>query len=83
MPAGKALEMAVALDPALLKSWQLLVPLYKARGSNKALEAQQQVDFLKTLPAELLNAISYMAADRLLEAERLCRSFLKQNNTHI
>ena len=83
MPAGKALEMAVALDPALLKSWQLLVPLYKARGSNKALEAQQQVDFLKTLPAELLNAISYMAADRLLEAERLCRSFLKQNKTHI
>ena len=83
MPAGKALEMAVALDPALLKSWQLLVPLYKARGSNRAREAQQQVDFLKTLPAELLNAISYMAADRLLEAERLCRSFLKQNKTHI
>jgi tetratricopeptide (TPR) repeat protein len=83
MPAGKALETAVALDPALLKSWQLLVPLYKARGSNKAVDAQQQVDFLKTLPSELLNAISYMAADRLLEAERVCRGFLKQNKTHI
>ncbi|MGB2046151.1 MAG: tetratricopeptide repeat protein, partial [Porticoccaceae bacterium] len=83
MPAGKALETAVALDPALLKSWQLLVPLYKARGSNKATHAQQQVDFLKTLPSELLNAISYMAADRLLEAERVCRGFLKQNKTHI
>ena len=83
MPAGKALEIAVALDPALLKSWQLLVPLYKARASEKATEAQQQVDFLQTLPAELLTAISYMAADRLLEAEKLCRSFLMQNKTHI
>jgi predicted Zn-dependent protease len=83
LPAGKALEIAVSLDPALLKSWQLLVPLYKSRGSNKAIEAQQQVDFLQTLPSELLTAISYMAADRLLEAERLCRSFLMQNKTHI
>ena len=83
MPAGKALEAAVALDPALLKSWQLLVPLYKARGSAKAAEAQQQVDFLKTLPPELLTAISFMAADRLLEAEKLCRRFLMQNKTHV
>ncbi|MDP6198555.1 MAG: sulfotransferase, partial [Porticoccaceae bacterium] len=83
MPAGKALEQAVALDPALLKSWQLLVPLYKARGSSKVIEAQQQVDFLKTLPHELLTAISFMAADRLLEAERVCRGFLKQHKTHI
>ena len=83
MPAGKALEQAVALDPALLKSWQLLVPLYKARGSAKANEAQQQVDFLQTLPPELLTAISFMAADRLLEAEKLCRRFLMQNKTHV
>ncbi|MFT5074431.1 MAG: Tfp pilus assembly protein PilF, partial [Patiriisocius sp.] len=39
MPAGAALEAAVELDPALLKSWQLLVPLYKASGSSKARDA--------------------------------------------
>ncbi len=83
MPAGKALEAAVALDPSLLKSWQLLVPLYKASGSSKARDAQQQVDFLQTLPSELLTAISYLSADRLLEAERVCRGFLMQNKTHV
>ena len=83
MPAGAALEGAVELDPALIKSWQLLVPLYKARGSSKALDAETQVAFLKTLPKELLTAISYMSADRLLEAEKVCRGFLMQNKTHV
>ena len=83
MPAGKALEAAVALDPSLLKSWTLLVPLYKASGSSKAIQAQEQVDFLKTLPRELLTAISYLSADRLLEAERVCRAFLMENKTHV
>lgn len=83
MPAGRAFEAAVASDPALVKSWELLVPLYKARGSNKALLAQQQVDFLKKLPKELQTAISYLAADRLLEAERVCRAFLIKNKTHV
>ena len=83
MPAGKALEAAVALDPSLLKSWTLLVPLYKASGSSKAIQAQEQVDFLKTLPREPLTAISYLSADRLLEAERVCRAFLMENKTHV
>ncbi|MDA9095570.1 sulfotransferase [Porticoccaceae bacterium] len=83
MPAGKALEAAVALDPSLLKSWTLLVPLYKASGSSKAIQAQEQVDFLKTLPSELLAAISYLSADRLLDAERVCRAFLRENKTHV
>ena len=83
MPAGAALEAAVELDPALLKSWQLLVPLYKASGSSKARDAETQVVFLKTLPSELLTAISYMSAGRLLEAEKVCRGFLMQNKTHV
>jgi|TARA_B110000114_G_scaffold47269_1_gene50125 tetratricopeptide (TPR) repeat protein len=83
MRAGRALESAVALDPSLLKSWQLLVPLYNASGSSKAGDAQQQVEFLETLPSELLTAISFLSADRLLEAEKVCRSFLMKNKTHI
>ncbi|MDB0047430.1 sulfotransferase [Porticoccaceae bacterium] len=83
MPAGKALEAAVALDPSLLKSWSLLVPLYRASGSSKVRQAQEQVDFLNTLPKELLAAISYLSADRLLEAEQVCRAFLRENKTHV
>lgn len=83
MPAGKALESAVAQDPSLLKSWQLLVPLYRASGSAKASMAQQQVDFLTTLPPELLTAISYLSSNQLLLAEKICRSFLMQNKTHV
>ena len=83
MPAGMALEVAVAQDPSLLKSWTLLVPLYKASGSSKARQAQDQVDFLTALPRELIAAISYLSSDRLLDAERVCRAFLMDNKTHV
>ena len=83
MSAGRALESAVSMDPSLLQSWKLLVALYQKSGSNKALDAQRQVSFLESLPDELLTVISYLASDRMLEAERLCRYFLKSNKTHV
>ena len=50
LDAGNALEQAVALDPSLLKSWEMLVPLYKKVGSDKLKLAQEQVAFLRSLP---------------------------------
>lgn len=81
--AGRDLEAAVAADPSLLKSWKLLVEIYKKTGSDRHLDAQNQVEFLEQLPAELLTVISYLANDQLADAERLCRYFLKSNKTHI
>ena len=44
--AGVALEKAVAVDPSLIESWKLLVPLYKKWGSPREDEARQQVKLL-------------------------------------
>ncbi len=81
--AGVALEKAVAVDPSLVESWKLLVPLYKKWGSPREDEARQQVKLLLDLPKELVTVISYLSANRLADAERLCRYFLRENKTHI
>ena len=81
--AGVALEKAVAVDPSLIESWKLLIPLYKKWGSPREDEARQQVKLLLDLPKELVTVISYLSANRLVDAERLCRYFLRENKTHI
>ena len=88
--AGAAFEQAVAADPSLINSWKCLAKLYQdgqraGDGANAAKlhGAQQQIAFLETLPAELLAVTSYLAEDRLLDAERLCKHFLRDNKTHV
>lgn len=81
--AGVVLEKAVAVDPSLIESWKLLVPLYKKWGSPREDEARQQVELLLGLPKELVTVISYLSTNRLADAERLCRYFLRENKTHI
>ncbi|MFK7733565.1 MAG: sulfotransferase [Pseudomonadales bacterium] len=79
MLAGAALEKAVACDPGLLESWKLLTALYEKMGNSKATESQEQVAHLQRLPAELRSVISYLAEDRLLDAERLCKFYMQKN----
>jgi tetratricopeptide (TPR) repeat protein len=82
--AGVAFEAAVNADPSLINSWKSLAKLYQDSGNDaKYQEAQDQITFLSTLPAELLTVISYLSEDRLADAERLCRYFLKSNKTHV
>jgi tetratricopeptide (TPR) repeat protein len=84
LQAGVAFERAVACDPSLVNSWKCLAKLYEDSGqSDQRLRAQDQVTFLSSLPAELLTVISYLSEDRLVDAERLCRYFLKSNKTHV
>ena len=88
--AATSFEQAVAADPSLVNSWKCLAKLYQddprsgehANGA-KLHAAQQQIAFLETLPAELLAVTSYLAEDRLLDAERLCKHFLRDNKTHV
>ena len=81
--AQTAFERAVELDASLLNSWKYLAKIYEQKRDNRAEQATKQAAFLGDLPDELRTVISYLAANRLADAERLCRFFMKQNKTHI
>ena len=81
--AQTAFERAVELDASLLNSWKYLAKIYEQKRDNRAEQAAKQAAFLGDLPDELRTVISYLAANRLADAERLCRFFMKQNKTHI
>ena len=87
--AGAAFEQAVALDPSLINSWKCLAKLYEEQRprrdeiTKKLANAREQIIFLGSLPAELLTVISYLSEDRLADAERLCKHFLRDNKTHV
>lgn len=84
MKAGAAFERAVNADPSLINSWQSLKQLYSESGlHDKLARVEEQLNFLETMPEELLGVISYMSDDKLLDAERLCRYFLQSNKTHV
>ena len=81
--AGAAFERAVNNDPSLVNSWKCLAKLYQDSGNAKRLAAvSDQLVFLESLPVELLTVISYLSDDRLGDAERACKHFLRQNKTH-
>ena len=82
--AGRAFESAVAHDPSLKHSWKCLIKLYRDAGNaEKGQRAADQLAFLDTLPQELLTVISYMSDDRLVDAERLCRYYLRSDKTNV
>ena len=82
--ARDAFERAVAADPSLLNSWKCLAKLYGGRADNARLgPVLEQIELLEGLPPELLVVISYLSEDRLDNAERLCRQFLRNNKTDV
>ena len=81
--AISAFEQAVEADGSLIESWKFLATAYRRKGDLRAEQAAMQVEFLASLPQELRTVISYLAADRLGDAERLCRYFMQQNKTHV
>lgn len=81
--ALSAFEQAVEVDGSLIESWKFLATAYRRKGDSRAEQAVMQVEFLASLPQELRTVISYLAANRLGDAERLCRYFMQQNKTHV
>ncbi len=81
--AISAFEHAVEVDGSLIDSWKFLATAYRRKGDSRAEQAVMQVEFLASLPQELRTVISYLAANRLADAERLCRYFMQQNKTHV
>ena len=84
LAAGAAFERAVNADPSLVNSWKCLAKLYAdSDNQSKLAAAEEQVAFLSALPAPLIAVMSYLAEDRLAEAERLCKHFLRDHKTHV
>lgn len=81
--AIRAFEQAVEQDGSLIDSWKFLATTYRRKGDARTQATAKQVEFLASLPNELRTVISYLAANRLGDAERLCRYFMQQNKTHI
>ena len=74
-----AFEKAVEINPALLGSWRALA----GEASNLNREtAQQQVNWLSSLPRELVAVSSMIHQGQIYKAEQLCRHYLKQNPHH-
>ncbi|MDG1034602.1 MAG: sulfotransferase [Luminiphilus sp.] len=80
--AHAAAERAVELDPALVQCWQFLIPLRRKFSPSSAEAAAAQLDFLRSLPPELRTVISYLANNKVQDAERLAKHFLRDNKTH-
>ncbi len=75
--AMKALERAVAINPALPTSWRTLQSLYRmAARPSEADIAGQHVAKLATLPVEVVTARSMLADGNIREAEDLIRGYL-------
>ena len=88
--ATASFEEATSADPSLINSWKCLAKLYQEHASADSAEtarklalAQEQVESLSALPAELLAVSSYLAEGQLKDAERLCKHFLRGNKTHV
>ena len=87
--AAVAFERAVAANPSLVNSWKCLVKLYEEHAADvhasqeKLGRARGQLAFLGALPPELLAVMGYLHEDKLADAERLCKGFLRGNKTHV
>lgn len=82
--ALRAYEQAVFRNPALIASWEALSALYQLEpNAPAARRAERQAAFLAKLPDELIDVTSLIHENRLLNAEQLCRAFLKRNPRHV
>ena len=82
--AAEAFSRAVDLNPGLVAAWKSLANLYRAAGrEERTRHAEAQVEYLSTLPGDLLAVLDLIHEGKLYKAEQLCRRFLAQNKHHI
>ena len=75
---------ACHLNPALKASWVGQKNLLGTTAQPERLnQIQQRLDWLETLPPNLLMSWDLLHEGRLHKAEQLCRQFMQQNPQHI
>ncbi len=81
--AAIAFHKAVQHNPALLASWKQLRDHHKRAGHSDAVKlADQQIQFLESLPREILGARDLMYEGELLKADQICRRYLQRDKHH-
>ena len=79
-----AYRRAVRHNDALPACWQALAELAQETGSaDLRRRALARVEYLGSLPRELIAVQSFANEGRTLVAERLCRDFLRRNPKHV
>lgn len=79
-----AYQQACRANPGLTASWKAQAELLAQLGKVPAAQqAVAQAKRLEALPKELLAVTNLLYEERLLKAEKLCRSFLKRNPKHV
>lgn len=79
-----AYQEAVARNNALLGSWQMLKRLHVQAGREAPADfAAAQVEYLSSLPAQLLTVASLIQEGKMYKAEQLCRHFLQTHGHHV
>jgi tetratricopeptide (TPR) repeat protein len=75
---------ATKLNPALLTSWQALLPIYRQFNEQQAITlCEKQINTLSALPKPILAATDLMYDGNLLSADGLCRQYLQANKHSI
>ncbi len=79
-----AYQEAVARNNALLGSWQMLAKLHTQAGREAPAEfASAQVEYLSSLPPQLLSVASLIQEGKMYKAEQLCRHFLQTQGHNV
>ena len=82
--ALSAYQEAVARNNALLGSWQMLDRLHVQAGREAPADfAAAQVEYLSSLPLQLLTVASLIQEGKMYKAEQLCRHFLQTQGHHV
>ena len=82
--AIRAYEQALAMNPALVASLRCLKSYYhQNRQSNELTRVNQLLAYWESLPLPLVTTMSLIYEGQLLQAEELCRNFLKEHPRHV
>ncbi len=81
--AAEHFRLAVSNNPSLVASWAFLAKHFEAKGDQQqSAEAQRHVQYIQSLPPELVSVSSLLHDEKIYQAEQLCRHFLKHNQHH-
>ncbi|MBV8784228.1 MAG: sulfotransferase [Gammaproteobacteria bacterium] len=79
-----AFRQALALNPSLPASWEMLAGLHRLQGEpQEAARAAQEAAALRALPTEVVAAAGLFADGELEPAEQLTREYLLRKGDHI
>ena len=82
--ALQAYARACRFNPALVASWQGQLQILRRKGlDQQAAQVSAQLEALQALPKPLLAVLDLIGQRKLLQAEDICRQFLRKVPQHV